>query len=241
MMMIWWVASLGANICIAVQEYLYRSATFDSFLGAVPFLIPLNLAVSFCLFHSYRGAPSLMFAWAFLTTCNMALRLLVAHYVLGEAVTMNQLMGVLLMFVGPCAGSTGGGMKVIRVLLVARSALLDIRRTFQPHDVLTVKVGGRAVSSEILSAVVSFVSLFVGVWALGALALALLGLDPVTAASASVAALGNVGPALGAVGPESNYGGLPAAAKLLLTLLMLLGRLELFTVLTLLSRRLWRR
>ena len=151
------------------------------------------------------------------------------------------LLLVLLMFLGGCAGSTGGGMKVIRVLLVTRSALLDIRRTFRPHDIMTLKVGGRAVSSEILGAVVSFVSLFVGVWALGALALAAFGLDLVTAATASIAALGNIGPGLGGVGPESSYAAATPPAKLLLTFLMLLGRLELFTVLALFTPTFWRR
>ena len=98
--MIWWLASLGANVCIAALEYIYRSAMFESFSASLHVLIPLNFAVSFCLFYSYRGAPSFLFAWAFFAMCNMVFRLGVAHLALGEAVTMNQLAGVLLMLLG---------------------------------------------------------------------------------------------------------------------------------------------
>ncbi len=140
---------------------------------------------------------------------------------------------LLLMFVGGCTGSTGGSVKVIRVVIAAKKVAVDIRRLVQPHAVLPVRVGARAIPEGIVTSVTSFVLLFVALFAAGGLLLTLMGIDPATAFSASAACLGNVGPGLGDVGPTATYAPLPAPAKLLLAALMIVGRLELYTVLVL--------
>lgn len=146
-----------------------------------------------------------------------------------------------LMFFGGCAGSTGGGMKIIRVFLLMKFVYTEIARLLHPHAVVPVRVGKTVVPREVVTNVLGFFILFVMVFALGVMLLAALGLDMPTSFGASIAALGNIGPGLGAVGPTDNYAALPAAAKWILTTLMLMGRLEIFTVIILLSPFFWKK
>ncbi len=146
-----------------------------------------------------------------------------------------------LMFVGGCGGSTGGGMKNIRVMIVLRQVRLEFHRLLHPQAVVPLRVGGSVVGRDIVGAVSAFVVTYVGLFVLFSLVMAGLGLDVVTALSSVAATLGNIGPGLGAVGPTDNYAFLPPAAKWVLSFCMLLGRLELFTVLLLLVPETWRR
>jgi len=136
-----------------------------------------------------------------------------------------------LMFVGGCAGSTGGSVKVARILIVGKKLAVDIKRLVQPHAVLPVRLGRRAVPEEVVTSVTTFFILFLALFAAGGLVLAMLGQDLVSAFSASAACLGNIGPGFGAVGPTHTFAPLPAPAKLVLVALMIIGRLELYTVL----------
>ncbi len=152
----------------------------------------------------------------------------------------GRLILVLLMFVGGCAGSTGGSMKVMRVLILARLVRVQVRRFFRPRRITSVRVGDEVVDEDMLQMVTGFFLLFVATWIGCTLALAALGSDLVTAATAAIACLGNVGPGLGAVGPMANFYDLDAAAKGILSAAMIVGRLEVFTVFCLLSRSFWR-
>lgn len=96
----WWAFSLGSNVCVATAEYAYRASVFESFWHSLWILGPLNLAIAYCLFHAYPGAPSLIFAWAFHSVGNMAARLVVAQFLLHEPVSLQQVAGLLLMFAG---------------------------------------------------------------------------------------------------------------------------------------------
>jgi trk system potassium uptake protein TrkH len=137
----------------------------------------------------------------------------------------------MLMFVGGCAGSTGGSIKVVRTLIVGKKLAVDLRRLVQPNAVLPVRVGRRAIPEEVVTSVTTFVIMFVTVFAVGGLVVALFGLDLVSAYSAAAACLGNIGPGFGLVGPTETYAPLPAPAKLVLLSMMIIGRLELYTVL----------
>jgi trk system potassium uptake protein TrkH len=144
-------------------------------------------------------------------------------------------------FVGACSGSTSGGVKLFRFQIMAIAIRRQIRRLVQPHAVLPRRYNGRPVTDEIVLSVIAFIAAYFGSIALVALVLAGLGLDPVTSFTGAATALGNVGPGLGEiVGPAGNFGPLPDAAKWVLSLAMLLGRLELFTVLVLLTPGFWR-
>jgi len=145
------------------------------------------------------------------------------------------------MFVGGCAGSTTCGIKVFRFQVAYAVAKTQLARLLQPHGVFIATYNRRPVSDEVAASVMGFFFLFVASFATLALVLAMLGLDFDTAISGAASALANVGPGLGPIiGPEGNYSTLPTAAKWALTAGMLLGRLELFTVLVLFTRAFWR-
>lgn len=138
-----------------------------------------------------------------------------------------------LMFVGGCAGSTGGSVKVVRILIVGKKLAVELKRLVQPRAVLPVRVGSMAIPDEVVTSVTTFFILFLVLFALGGLVLSMTGLDLVTAFAASASCLANVGPGFGDVGPTQTYAGLTGAAKLILVGLMLVGRLELYTILVL--------
>lgn len=154
---------------------------------------------------------------------------------------VGQVLLVLLMFVGGCAGSTGGGMKVSRVVLIVKHAWAQLWSLIHPRGVRLVKLDGRPVPPEVLQGVLGFFALYLLVTGVATLGMAALGVDPVTAVASVIACLGNIGPGLGGVGPADNYAHLPQAGKVLLSLCMILGRLEIYTVLVLLYPSAWRR
>jgi len=148
---------------------------------------------------------------------------------------------VLLMFVGGCAGSTGGAIKCLRFMIVIKQTFVELYRLIHPRAVLSVKIAKVAVPPEIVSSIRSFFFLYIALAVAAMLALALLGVDMVTSISGVAATLGNVGPGLGLVNASSTYHELPAAAKWVLSLCMLLGRLEIYTVLVLLVPDFWKK
>jgi trk system potassium uptake protein TrkH len=162
-----------------------------------------------------------------------------ADYVTWPAIT--QVVLFFLMFVGGMAGSTGGGMKTLRLWAALKQGVVELRKHLHPRAVIVTRVGGHVVAEGVMLNILAFMLLFVASFILGAFLLTLLGVDLVTAAGASAAAIGNIGPGLAGVGPAENFGWMPGPAKLILTLLMLLGRLEIYTVLVLFHPEFWRR
>jgi trk system potassium uptake protein TrkH len=149
---------------------------------------------------------------------------------------------VLLLFlsvVGGCAGSTGGGIKVIRFLLLIKQGIRELRRLVHPNAQVPVKIGRRVLSERVIEAVWGFFSAYVAVFVIVMLLMMAAGYDQVTAYSAVAACLNNLGPGLGDVG--QNYGDLKDSIKWLLALAMILGRLEIFTLLVLLTPDYWRK
>lgn len=148
-------------------------------------------------------------------------------------------MLVFLAFMGGCTASTGGGMKVIRILLLLKQGSREIKRLIHPHAHIAVKVNDKVMPPRVVEAVWGFLAAYILVFAVMTLLLMASGLDQVTAFSAVAATLNNLGPGLGDVGP--NFAGINDFSKWVLTFSMLLGRLEIFTVLVLLSPAFWRR
>ena len=142
-------------------------------------------------------------------------------------------------FVGGCAGSTGGGMKVIRILLIFKQGMREVTRIIHPSAVVQVKLGKKPVPDRVLESVWGFFSVYLIVFVLMLMGLLATGLDQVTAWSAVGASINNLGPGLGEV--SAHYGDLNATAKWILCLAMLLGRLEVFTLLILFTPAFWRR
>lgn len=146
-----------------------------------------------------------------------------------------------LMFVGGCTGSTAGGVKVARVVLLARVVGREFRRMVERHGVFTVRLGGRVVPEATVQSLLSLVYLSLLVLALGAAALAAQGVDLLTALAATLACTSNIGPGFGSVGPAENYAHLPALAKWALTVCMIAGRLEFYTLLVILTPDFWKK
>lgn len=146
-----------------------------------------------------------------------------------------------LMFLGGSAGSTAGGIKIVRHLIMIKNGVLEFKRTLHPSAILPVRYNHKAVQQPIVFNVLAFFILYMLSFIVGVLVFSLLGLDFETSLGGAASTLGNVGPALGDLGPVENYGGLPAAAKWWASFLMLIGRLELFTVLILFTPFFWRK
>lgn len=145
-----------------------------------------------------------------------------------------------LMFLGGSAGSTSGGIKVVRHYLTIKNALMEFKRTLHPNAIIPVRYNSRSVDRGIIYNILAFFILYMLSWIIGASILASFGLDFKTALGGAASALGNVGPAFGDLGPVDNYNSLPTGAKWWCSFLMLIGRLELFTVLILLTPFFWR-
>ena len=141
-------------------------------------------------------------------------------------------------FIGGCAGSTGGGMKVIRILLIYKQGIREIRRLIHPNAIIPVKINKRTVNDRVLESVWGFFSVYILTYMVMMVALLATGLDHVTAFSAVGACLNNLGPGLGDV--AAHYGDITDVAKWILSITMLLGRLEIFTFLVLMSPAFWR-
>jgi trk system potassium uptake protein TrkH len=146
-----------------------------------------------------------------------------------------------LFFVGGMAGSTGGGVKVVRVILMLKNSFKEIKQLVHPQALIPIRLGGRVVPPEVMRNVLSFMVLYVGLLGAGTIGLMMCGIDVLGAFSASASSVGNIGPAFGDFGPAETYASVPAAGKWILALLMMAGRLEIFTVLILFVPTFWRR
>lgn len=145
------------------------------------------------------------------------------------------------MFLGGSAGSTGGGIKIMRVVVLIKNVFAEFKRLIHPNAVIPVKFNGGTMSSKIVSNILAFVVLYILIFILGTLVMAAMGLDMDSAMGSVIATLGNIGPGIGSVGPAENFYSIPDAGKLFLSFLMLVGRLELFTVLVLFSPAFWKK
>ncbi len=147
----------------------------------------------------------------------------------------------ILFFVGGMAGSTGGGVKVVRHVLFVKNSYKEINQLVHPQAVIPIRLNGRVVPQEVMREVLSFFALYFGLIAFGTAVMALIGLDLLSALGATISCLGNIGPAFGSFGPTENYAHVPMLGKWILALLMMAGRLEIFTVLILFVPAFWRR
>ena len=148
----------------------------------------------------------------------------------------------IIMFIGGCAGSTTGGVKIFRLQLLFRGALTQIKRLTHPHGVFITSFNQKSVAENTFNSIMGFFFMYILIFILAAIMLSFLGLDFLTAMSASASAISNVGPGLGnIIGPTGNYSTIAIEAKWILSLTMLVGRLELFTFLVLLSLSFWKK
>jgi len=154
---------------------------------------------------------------------------------------MSQIIILLCMIVGASAGSTGGGVKMLRIMLYLKYCYKSLFSTIHPRSVKHIKIGGNAISEDVIQSVLGFLGLYMGIFIVCSILLSGLGLDFMTSIGAVASAIGNIGPGFGLVGPVDNYSHLPYLGKWLLIWCMLIGRLEIFTVIIFLVPEFWRK
>lgn len=151
------------------------------------------------------------------------------------------LLFFLLMFSGGSAGSTAGGVKLVRHILLIKNSIIELKRLLHPSAIIPVRFNGKAVSREITFNVLAFIMIYILIFCIGSVVVSSFGLDFKTALGAVATTLGNIGPGIGQVGPVDNFAHLPNGVKWILSFMMLLGRLELFTVMILFTPYFWRK
>lgn len=148
---------------------------------------------------------------------------------------------LILLLIGACAGSTSGGVKIIRYELLIKNSLIELKKLIHPKAVIPVRHNGKAVSNEIISKIAAFIMLYMIIFITASVILSIIGLDLSSSMGAVAACLANIGPGLGSTGPMTNYSEVPVLGKWVLSIVMLLGRLELFTILVLFSPSFWKK
>ncbi len=232
----------GANFALhyrALRGQLssyHRNAEFRFYVGII---VAVTLFLTFSLrsshFDSYSQSlqKSVFHVVSLMTTTGF-------HSADYEMWSISaQFLLIMLMFVGGCAGSTGGGIKVVRIFIAIKYSATQLKKLVHPHAVIPLRLGQTSVAREAASGVMDFLLIYFFIFAAGSFAMTLFGLDLVTSVSTVISTLGNIGPGIGTIGPTENFAHIPAAGKWLLSLLMLVGRLEIFTVLVIFSRHFW--
>ncbi|MCD6347316.1 MAG: TrkH family potassium uptake protein [Bacteroidales bacterium] len=217
---------------------IWKNEEFKVYIGfllgfTILFTLVLALSRGGGLEHNFRDA-------AFQVVSIMT----TTGYVTADYLAWVPILGVLLlilMFFGGSAGSTGGGMKIIRVWLTMKNSYLELKRVLHPNAIIPIRYNKRAVSEKITSNILNFVVLYMIIFIVGVLVMASLGLDLPSSMGSVAACLGNIGPGIGSVGPMENFSQIPEFGKWFLGFLMLMGRLELFTVIVLLSPVFWKK
>lgn len=148
---------------------------------------------------------------------------------------------LVLMFFGGSAGSTGGSIKIVRIVLLLKNGFLELKRLIHPNAIIPVRFDKQAVNQQVITNVLAFVSVYIIITAASVLVISFIGHDLETSLGAVAATLGNIGPGIGKVGPADNYAFFSDFGKWLLSFLMLIGRLELFTVLVLFTSSFWKK
>ena len=165
-------------------------------------------------------------------------------YVTANYLAWIPVLGVIIfacMFFGGSAGSTGGGIKIVRIVLLFKNSFLELKRLLHPSAIIPVRLNNKSVSQPIMSMVLAFIAFYILIMVISTVVMSALGLDLDSSLGSVAATLGNIGPGLGSVGPVENYANIPPIGKWFLSLLMVIGRLELFTVLVLFTPSFWKK
>ena len=216
----------------------WRDSECRFFLGSVLILIVI---VTFNIYGTVYETMGQAFRYgafqvvSIVTTTGYA----TADYELWPA--MSQLILLLCMFLGASAGSTGGGMKCLRVMLALKYCYKELFSLIHPRAVKHIKIGGVVVNEDVVRSVLGFMGLYVGLFAFSSVLIASMGVDLVTSVASVAATIGNIGPGLGMVGPTDNFAHIPYLGKWVLIWCMLLGRLEIYTVIILFVPEFWRK
>jgi len=216
----------------------YRSVEFRFYLSVT--LVAVVLIVVSVMSTNYRSVfASTRYAFFQVVSVMTTTGYATADWELWNA--FPQALLVFLMFFGGMIGSTGGGMKQVRILVMLKQSYREIYQLIHPHAFTQVKLDGKSIPKEVLGGIWGFLFLFIFVSFIASLGMTAAGVDMITAVTTVISSMSNVGPALGQAGPAENYAGIPIAGKWLLMLCMLIGRLEIYTVIILFVPHFWKK
>jgi trk system potassium uptake protein TrkH len=217
---------------------LWRDSECRFFLGAVFLLV---VVVSLNLYGSVyeKMSQSIRFATFQVVSIVTTTGYTTADFEKWPA--MSQFILLLSMFLGASAGSTGGGVKCLRIMVYFKYCYKELFSLIHPHAITSVKIGGKAVPADVMRSVLGFLGLYVGLFVLSSTILAGMGVDFMTSLSSIAATIGNIGPGFGMVGPTDNFTQIPYLGKWLLIWCMLLGRLEIYTLVIFFVPEFWRK
>ncbi len=216
---------------------VFHSEELRAYLGIVT---AAAVAIAVDILHIY-GSVGRSLRYAFFQVSSIITTTGFATADFNTWPTFSKGILVVLMFIGACAGSTGGGVKVARVVILVKSSLQDMRKMLHPNAITTVRFEGKPLTERSVRGVHVFISVYLLVFGVSFLLLTLEGFDLITTFTALAACINNIGPGLEVVGPMGNYAQFSPAAKLLLSFNMLVGRLEIFPMLLLCAPSIWKR
>ena len=219
-------------------DRIWANQEFKTYAGIIV-IVTLTVTIGLLVFHTFPTVES-AFRDALFTVVSI---LTTTGFVTADYYSWPVFLWVIifmLMFIGGSAGSTGGGVKVVRHLLLFKNSWTELKRAIHPQAVIPVKFNGKSVSQQIIFNVMAFFLLYMLIFATGVVVMTFVGTDFETSIGAVAATLGNIGPGVGHVEPTSSYSFFGIFSKWFLSFLMLLGRLELFTVLLVISPTFWK-
>jgi len=216
----------------------WRNPEFRFFIGAVVIFV---LAVSSNVYHTVYETFSEAIRFGAFQVISIITTTGYTTADFEKWPSLSQTILLFCMFLGASAGSTGGGMKCLRIMLLLKHSYKQLFSLIHPRAVTQVKLGGRPISDEVLHSIWGYFVLYLGVFIVSSFLLAAMGVDVATSFAAVAATIGNIGPGLGLVGPTDNYAHIPMLGKWLLIFCMLLGRLEIYTILILFVPEFWRK
>ncbi|HXK81506.1 MAG TPA: TrkH family potassium uptake protein [Bacteroidales bacterium] len=213
------------------DEFLYylKIIILSVIIISISLIVWMNIPTELAIRDSVFQVISILTTTGFCTT----------DYLLWQPAGLWVIL-LLLMFVGGMAGSTAGGIKIVRIQLLLRNSYSEFKRLLHPNAIIPVRYNKKSINSNIINNIQAFVILYLFIFFISSLIMSMMGLDFSSAVGAVAASLGNIGPGIGSVGPIENYAHIPIAGKWFLSFLMLLGRLELFTVLMIVAPGFWK-
>ncbi|MFC2138015.1 TrkH family potassium uptake protein [Bacteroidota bacterium] len=213
----------------------------EEFKFYLSFILLFTLIITLGL-HSSREYPfEKSFRYAIFQVVSI---ITTTGYVTADYLKWIPVLSVILfacMFFGGSAGSTGGGIKIVRIVLLLKNSFLELKRLLHPSAVIPVRLSKKSIPPQIISVVLAFVAFYIFTMVVSTVIMSALGLDLESSMGAVAATLGNIGPGIGSVGPVENFHYIPNFGKWFLSFLMVLGRLELFTILVIFAPSFWRK
>ncbi|MCF8225742.1 MAG: TrkH family potassium uptake protein [Bacteroidales bacterium] len=218
-------------------QKVWRNEEFRYYVG---FIALFTLLIGLGLYHERGSDPESAFRDSLFQVVSI---MTTTGYVTSDYLTWMPaltMMIFILMFFGGSAGSTGGGPKIMRIVILIKNSTQELKRLIHPNAIIPVRLNKNALSNEVVTNILAFLAFYAAIAVVSVVVMSLLGNDFETSFGAVAATLGNIGPGIGAVGPSSNFYEIADAGKWFLSFLMLVGRLELFTVIVLFSPVFWK-